>query len=51
MASQDPVTGHIDLQYSPLDYYESMMMCNNEKNRLQRKNPNKLYVCLRVDRD
>lgn len=51
MASQDPVTGHIDLQYSPLDYYDSMMMCNNEKNRLQRKNPNKLYVCLRVDRD
>ena len=33
MAIQDPNTGHIELQYNPLDYYDSMMMCNNEKNR------------------
>lgn len=51
MAAQDPFTGRIELQYNPLDYYDSMVLCNYEKNKLQKKNTSKLYICLKVDRD
>jgi hypothetical protein len=53
MAVQNPNTGYIELQYDPLDYYSSMANCNMERNRLLQKKqtPNKVYLCLKVDRD
>ena len=44
-------TGY-QLTYAPLDYYKSMVECNLEKTRLQRKmESNVSYVCVKVDRD
>lgn len=52
LAIQNPSNGKIELQYSPLDYYTSMSECNIERNKLQkRQTTNKLYLCLKVDRN
>lgn len=47
----NPVADRIDLKYEPLDHFHSITSCNADRIKYQRKNPNKVYVCLKVDRD
>ena len=51
MVIENPNTKALELNYVPMDYFKTMQSCNIEKNRIQRKTSNKVYICLKVDRD
>jgi hypothetical protein len=52
MVIENPNTKALELNYVPMDYFKTMQVCNIEKNRIQRKTSNnKVYICLKVDRD
>jgi hypothetical protein len=52
MVMENPNTKALELNYVPMDYFKTMQVCNIEKNRIQRKTSNnKVYICLKVDRD
>jgi len=52
MVVKNPNTEALELNYVPMDYFKTMQVCNIEKNKIQKKtNNNKVYICLKVDRD
>ena len=52
MVIENPNTKALELNYVPMDYFKTMQSCNIEKNRIQKKTSNnKIYICLKVDRD
>jgi len=52
MVIENPNTKALELNYVPMDYFKTMQVCNIEKNKIQKKtNNNKVYICLKVDRD
>jgi hypothetical protein len=52
MVIENPNTKALELNYVPMDYFKTMQACNIEKTRIQKKTSNnKVYICLKVDRD
>jgi len=52
MVVKNPNTEALELNYVPMDHFRTMQVCNIEKNKIQKKtNNNKVYICLKVDRD
>jgi len=52
MVVKNPNTEALELNYVPMDYFKTMQVCNIEKNKIQKKTSNnKVYICLKVDRD
>jgi hypothetical protein len=54
MVVQNATSGQLNLEYQPMDYYNTWSTCQKEQRRLQtrikEREPIRAYVCLKVDR-